>query len=186
MCSWCLILFFRRHILAERAVPSPYIEEKVSQPVRQFITAGSENEKVPDASVFTTVFIQGLKQNEADLNRDGYVTGRSWALICKKRWSIIQQNPASPIRQNQQPPSDKGDFVFAPLAKPKAQATTAASQGPVSTGKGDRQKRITVLLRSAEADFKAGRLTSPPGSNAFANYNKVLALDRSIRRPARA
>ncbi len=161
-----------------RAVPSPYIEEKVSQPVRQFITAGSENEKVPDASVFTTVFIQGLKQNEADLNRDGYVTGEELGSYLQEKvvnYSNKTQHPQFGKINN--PHLDKGDFVFAPLAKPKAQATTAASQGPVSTGKGDKQKRITVLLRSAEANFKAGRLTSPPGSNAFANYNKVLALD---------
>jgi hypothetical protein len=35
-----------------RAKPSPYIQEKVSYPVRQFITAGTENEQVPDKSVF--------------------------------------------------------------------------------------------------------------------------------------
>jgi len=34
-----------------RAKPSAYIQEKVAEPVRQFITAGNENEKVPDRSV---------------------------------------------------------------------------------------------------------------------------------------
>jgi hypothetical protein len=45
-----------------RAKPDPYIEEKVVRPVRQFITAGTENEKVPDRSVFKTSFLNGLKE----------------------------------------------------------------------------------------------------------------------------
>jgi len=34
--------------------------EKVAEPVREIITAGNENEQVPDKSVFKTVFLQGI------------------------------------------------------------------------------------------------------------------------------
>lgn len=56
-----------------RAVPDA-ISYKTSQPVRQFITAGKEDEQVPDRSIFKSQFIAAL-QGEADKDRDGYVTG---------------------------------------------------------------------------------------------------------------
>lgn len=54
-----------------RAKPSAYIQEKVAEPVRQFITAGNEAEQVPDRSVFKDVFIQGIYDGYADRNNDG-------------------------------------------------------------------------------------------------------------------
>jgi hypothetical protein len=56
-----------------RAAPVE-ISEKSVTPVRQFITAGEEGEQVPDRSVFKQVFLDGIR-SEADLNKDGYVTG---------------------------------------------------------------------------------------------------------------
>ena len=58
-----------------RSSPSPYLQEKVSQPVREFITAGREDERVPDRSVFKTCFLQAVRDKHADRNGDGYVTG---------------------------------------------------------------------------------------------------------------
>ena len=57
---------------------SNHVPEQISQmtasPVREFIAAGSAFETVPARSVFTPVFVRGLK-GAADYNRDGYVTG---------------------------------------------------------------------------------------------------------------
>lgn len=36
---------------------------------------------------------------------------------------------------------------------------------------------IDALLRKAEQQWEAGRLSSPPGDNAFETYNRILALD---------
>ena len=52
---------------AVRSKPTPHIEEKVKKSVRQFVTAGTEDEQVPDQSVFKTVFLQAIK--------DGFVHG---------------------------------------------------------------------------------------------------------------
>jgi uncharacterized caspase-like protein len=96
-----------------RAAPSHYIEEKITEPVREFITAGRENEQVPDRSVFKIVFIQGIKDGYADLNRDGYVTGEELGAYLQEKvinYSRKAQHPQFGKINN--PKLDKGDFVF--------------------------------------------------------------------------
>lgn len=96
-----------------RDKPSPYIEEKIAHPVRQFITAGQENESVPDKSVFKEVFIQGVKDGYADMNRDGYVTGEELGYYMQENvvnYSYKRQHPQFGKINN--PRLDKGDFVF--------------------------------------------------------------------------
>ncbi|MCK5717924.1 MAG: caspase family protein, partial [Thiomargarita sp.] len=53
----------------------PYITEAISNPARQFITAGNADEMVPSESVFTPAFVNALRYKLGDLNKDGYVTG---------------------------------------------------------------------------------------------------------------
>ena len=96
-----------------RAKPSPYIEEKVSFPTREFITAGNEDEQVPDRSVFKEAFIQGLRDGFADLNRDSYVTGEELGAYLQEQvinYSRKAQHPQFGRINN--PKLDKGDFVF--------------------------------------------------------------------------
>ena len=93
--------------------PSPYIQEKVSYPVRQFITAGMENEQVPDKSVFKDVFIQGIKEGFADLNRDSYVTAQELgAYLQEKVTNYSRRNQHPQFGKINNPKLDKGDFVF--------------------------------------------------------------------------
>ena len=97
-----------------KAEPSAYLEEKIAQPVRSFITAGTEDEKVPDRSTFKTVFVQGLGRGYADVNRDGFVTGTELG-------KYLAENVVNYTRKRQHPQYgkinkaelDKGDFVFA-------------------------------------------------------------------------
>jgi len=112
-----------------RAAPSHYIEEKIAAPVREFITAGRENEPVPDQSVFKIVFIQGIKDGYADLNRDGYVTGEELGAYLQEKvinYSRKAQHPQFGKINN--PKLDKGDFVFV-LKRPEqsGQSSTTAS-----------------------------------------------------------
>jgi uncharacterized caspase-like protein len=96
-----------------RSRPSPYIQEKVSYPVRQFITAGMENEQVPDKSVFKDVFIQGIKEGFADLNKDSYITAQELGAYLQEKvtnYSRRSQHPQFGKINN--PKLDKGDFVF--------------------------------------------------------------------------
>jgi len=95
-----------------RAIPSA-ITYKTGRPVRQFITAGDEEEEVPDKSVFNRQFIEALK-GEGDLNRDGYITGTELGEFLQTtivNYSRETQHPQyGKIRD---PNLDKGDFVFA-------------------------------------------------------------------------
>jgi hypothetical protein len=119
-----------------RAKPSPYIEEKVSLPVREFITAGSEDEKVPDQSVFKVCFLQAIEEGMADHNRDGYVTGEELGVYLQEQvinYTRRAQHPQFGRINN--PKLDKGDFVFVrgdrPVpALPEAKASTPVENPP--------------------------------------------------------
>ncbi len=88
------------------------ISEKSARPVRQFITAGTAEEEVPDRSVFKTVFLHGIK-GDADLNRDGYVTGSELGMHLQTQvvnYSRGGQHPQYGKINN--PKLDRGDFIF--------------------------------------------------------------------------
>ncbi len=105
-----------------RAKPPPFIEEKVAQPVRQFFTAGTEDEKVPDKSLFKTVFVQGVRDLDADRNKDGYVTGQELGAYLQEKvvnYSRKAQHPQYGKINN--PKLDKGDFVL--VARPSSTET---------------------------------------------------------------
>lgn len=91
----------------------PAINEKVAAKVRQYITSGNENESVPDKSYFKTCFLQAL-DGDADLNRDGYVTGIELGNYLQDtvvNYTRSSQHPQYGKIRN--PNLDKGDFVFA-------------------------------------------------------------------------
>jgi len=106
----------------------PTITNKTTLPVRQFITAGADSQEVPDVSIFREQFIEGL-EGEADLNRDGYVTGSELA-------THLQDKVTNYTRESQTPQYgkirdarlDRGDFVFVlPRAKKVAAPPAVAA-----------------------------------------------------------
>ena len=148
-----------------RAAPSQYIQEKVASPVREFITAGRENEQVPDRSVFKTCFIQGVRDGDADLNRDGYVTGEELGSYLQEKVVNYSRNAQHPqFGKINNPKLDKGDFVFvveAPIApvaavvqnKVAAQATQPTA-GPRIIGEKLLTGQIQVTSNVDGADFQ--------------------------------
>ena len=97
-----------------RAIPEN-ISFKTSKPVRQFITAGSANETVPDVSIFNDQFIRALN-GEGDLDGNGYLTGVELGEFLQKtviNYSKGSQHPQYGKIRN--PNLDKGDFVFSLL-----------------------------------------------------------------------
>jgi len=130
-----------------KAAPA-IINYKTSQPVRQFITAGSADEEVPDKSIFCQQFLDALT-GEADGNRDGYITGSELGEYLQTtvvNYSYEAQHPQyGKIRHRL---LDKGDFVFA-LRKSAPSAN-------------ERQKRLDALRRAgviadAESDAERAR-----------------------------
>jgi hypothetical protein len=89
----------------------PYLERKMSLPVREFLTAGDANEKVPARSIFTPLLVRGL-DGAADINQDGYITGSELGEYLPQAMAeyTTTQNPQyGKIRD---PRLDEGDIVF--------------------------------------------------------------------------
>jgi hypothetical protein len=101
-----------------RAVPED-ITEKSSLPVRQYITAGRDNETVPDKSMFKRTFLIGL-EGDADLTGDGYITGSELGLYLADKvvnYTKGRQHPQYGKINN--PNLDRGDFVIIPIKESK-------------------------------------------------------------------
>lgn len=94
-----------------RAIPEN-ISYKTSKPVRQFITSGSASETVPDVSIFRRQFEAAL-DGEADLNRDGFVTGTELGEFLQDKVINYSKNAQHPqYGKIRNPNLDKGDYVF--------------------------------------------------------------------------
>ena len=97
-----------------RAVPQ-HISYKTDKPVRQFITAGTADEEVPDESVFRRQFVAAL-QGDGDTNQDGYVTGVELGEFLNNTVGNYSKGTQHPqYGKIRDPNLDKGDFVF-PMA----------------------------------------------------------------------
>jgi len=64
------------------------ISQAAARPVRQFITAGRADEKVPAKSTFTPAFVDALAEGWGDTNQDGYITGQELGLYL---WNTVPQ-----------------------------------------------------------------------------------------------
>jgi len=116
-------------IFSKRGVPDS-IRDKVDQPVRQFITSGTDRQAVPDESIFRKQFVAGLV-GEADSNCDGYVTGSELG-------EFLHSTVTDYTRRRQTPQHgkindadlDKGDIVFfVPAERGRCSSLSAEDQG---------------------------------------------------------
>jgi len=104
---------FSGSIFAYRGEQQPNFNMEVLQPVRQFITSGSENETVPAESIFCKFFHNALTTNEADFNNDTYLTATELGIYLQQNVTIesnYTQHPQYGKWQNQY--FNKGDFIF--------------------------------------------------------------------------
>jgi len=98
---------------SDRSETPDIIKYKTSEPVRQFITSGGENETVPDESIFCSQFIEALTTDKADIIKDGYLTGTELG-------EYLQTNVVNMSNNRQHPQYGKisdfdlsrGDFIF--------------------------------------------------------------------------
>lgn len=116
----------------DRAVPED-ISEKSNLPVRQFITAGREDEQVPDKSIFKRSFLIGL-EGDADLTGDGYITGSELGMYLSEKvvnYSHRKQHPQYGKISN--PDLDRGDFIFVPAETRQKLAALGQQQPTAAT-----------------------------------------------------
>ncbi|MEQ8707483.1 MAG: SUMF1/EgtB/PvdO family nonheme iron enzyme [Rhodospirillales bacterium] len=113
---------------ASRAMPPPAIRRAVLNPVRQFLTSGSANQKVSDDGLFRVLFLEALDGNRAaDANGDGYLTASELGLFMGDTVSNYTGNGQTPqFGPLRDPLYDKGDFVF--LLDRQTRTSRAGSQ----------------------------------------------------------
>jgi hypothetical protein len=97
--------------LRNRVVPK-VISDRVRYPVRQFITAGRENEPVPDRSVFKEAFLNILEGRDMEPIQDGYLTGEELGLFLKNKVPLYNPAQHPQYGKIRDPRLDQGDFVF--------------------------------------------------------------------------
>ena len=129
-----------------RALPPPSIQRKATRPVRQFITSGSADQQVPDKSVFRLLFTRALK-GDADLNRDGYVTGSELGSYLEDGVTNYRRGQQTPqYGKLNDPLLDQGDFIFAL----NTGAAPAASVAVVPDDLGERLAAMRAAFDKAQ------------------------------------
>jgi hypothetical protein len=180
-----------------RAVPDD-ITEKAALPVRQFITAGMEDERVPDRSMFKRVLLNGLA-GDADLTRDGYITGSELGMYLSDKvvnYTRRAQHPQYGKINN--PSLDRGDFVFVPAAatnaapdaipsrpQEKTQASAARASAPVAVVPIEKQPQPANQAetpKKPEAPIKQAKLS--PVEQAASPSDHLAAMTAPSFPPA--
>lgn len=146
------------------------ISARTAEPVRQFITAGDENQLVPDQSIFRRQLEEGLGRGEADLNRDGYITGSELGMFLEDTVTNYTRRTQTPrygkIRDAN---LDKGDFVFRNLSVPFARAS-----GPEA----EDEAWALAQRRNTPASYEAYLTAYPQGRYAGLARAALAVADR--------
>ena len=122
---------FSGTVLKSRGVSSVIPEDityLTDKPVRQFISAGSADQKVPAQSVFRPLFIRGIN-GKADLDRDGYVTGTELGMYLQKQVPRYETGQTPQYDKIRDPLLDEGNFVFV-IPKPTPKSTKKTTKRP--------------------------------------------------------
>ena len=161
---------------AMRGLPDA-IASKTARPVRQFITAGTAEQSVPDNSVFCGQFIEGLN-GEADLDKDGFITGSELGMFLENKVTNYSKRAQTPrYGKIRNPNLDKGDIVFvAPGGAAKAGGATAKGNT-----KGSNRSGRAGNTPTAPADP-----TPPAGAMLTFDFNVVKVDARgTVSKPAK-
>ncbi|MBW2062717.1 MAG: caspase family protein [Deltaproteobacteria bacterium] len=132
-----------------RAVPHD-ITEKSLLPVRQYITAGREDEQVPDKSIFKRCLLVGL-DGDADLTGDGYITGSELGMYLSDRvvnYTHRMQHPQYGKINN--PNLDRGEFIFVPAKARQKQAKRGAKVQEEETAIAEELKKLREERKKTE------------------------------------
>lgn len=171
--------FSGKLVSREKVTIPPVIQENVSYPVRQFITAGAANQPVPDDSIFRKVFVRGL-EGEADRNSDGYITGSELADFLKEKVTNSSDRTQTPqygkIRDLD---LERGDFVFV-VSKNQNNNNTVQNQTPIiPKDRATQELEAWNLVRNSSdaQDFRNFLGEFPGGANAG---NAKIKLEQAV------
>jgi hypothetical protein len=122
----------------DRVVPRG-VTDSIGNPVRQFITAGSANEPVPDRSVFKQAFLDVLEGRDAKPLPGEYLTGEELGFYLKHKVPEYNPNQHPQYGKIRDPKLDKGDFVFVVASRKKEESPSTETSAPDSAGE-DRKR----------------------------------------------
>ena len=82
------------------------------------VTAGREDEEVPDKSMFKRCLLNG-PDGDADLTSDGYIMGSELGMcLSDKAVNYTDRSQHLQYGKISNPDQDRGDFIFVPLSNP--------------------------------------------------------------------
>jgi uncharacterized caspase-like protein len=155
-----------------RSLPAN-ISDKSRLPVRQYITAGTEDEQVPDKSMFKRSFLIGL-DGDADLTGDGYITGSELGIyLSEKVVNYTKGNQHPQYGKINNPELDRGDFIFVPLEKSKTTGPSKTTE-LVHLGK---KTNIAILFKDTFANSADWNLGSIHGERAGKAGSEHIFID---------
>lgn len=159
---------------AARAIPE-VIAEKTGRAVRQFITSGTAEQRVPDESIFRGQFVAAL-DGEGDMDGDGYVTGAELGQFLETKVTNYSRRAQTPrYGKLRDPLLDKGDFVF---VLPRGATAQPALSTAVPLPGPDKETLFWDSIKSSEntTDFEAYLRQFPRGTFALLAQNHIAAL----------
>lgn len=144
------------------------LTQQAGETVRQFISAGTADQDVPDDGKFRDRFVAAL-DGEADSNEDGYVTGSELGAFLQKQVSLYRENaghrPQTPLYGKMlEARLSRGDFVF-PLGAPSPPPCITAPLPPrLNTTTTNSLDMRFVLIPAAEFTMGTNETSSarPP------------------------
>jgi len=157
---------------ALRSIPD-FKTEMLSRPAREFIASGTENQQVPDDSVFRKRFIDGIS-GYADANGDGLVTGSELGQFVQNEVSDYSAGTQTPVYGKLS--GNDGEFLF---FRDRTQQTVSA---PAPASDGEKEQLLAVIRRSPgsiEANNALKRLREIDDS--LKNQPPVTAPERKDR-----
>jgi hypothetical protein len=166
-----------------RAVPED-ISEKSALPVRQYITAGREDEPVPDKSMFKRCFLIGL-DGDADLTGDGYITGSELGMYLSDKvvnYTRRQQHPQYGKINN--PDLDRGDFIFIPKgSETRAARASHNKERQRLTEERDLLRQEVERLRAKKHPLGDQKVLETERQRLEKEKKKLAYVPESVRRP---
>lgn len=156
------------------------ITSKTARPARQLITAGRGQDIIPDRNMFKRQIIEAF-EGEADLNRDGYITGTELGKYLQETIENYSRNTQHPqYGKIRDPNLDKGDIVFC-LEKMKM-GETKEIQFPVESKPPLVQAEVFELVKKMGSFGSGeGQLTFPRGI-AIDNLGSIHVVDTANNR----
>ena len=145
---------------AMRSIPER-LAELLKKPVRQFISSGTENQMVPDDSVFRRRFLQALA-GDADLNSDQLVTGSELGEYLRSAVSAYTAGIQTPVYGKLN--GFDGEFVFLSSAKPSVVKPEGAKPA-----EGEKEELLEIIKEN------------PHSPDALAALERLREIDESLK-----